>query len=140
MWDCEMSLHTKINVHILCFEIKHNLIFYFVTLEVHLDMTGHIYNWCAQWEKVGNLGSSFPGNLTVDHLEGNYDFSHKEIHKKWWEICLKCNYLPGKFTFCPALMMCLNLYTLQICICNEQVGLTHPVSDTISECTLQSTL
>ena len=35
-----------------------------------------------QWrKKMWNLGRSFPGNLT-----NLTDFSHKEIHKKWWEI------------------------------------------------------
>ena len=47
--------------------------------------------------KSGESGKLLPWKF--DNLEGNYDFSHKI----WWETCLKCNYLPGKFTFFPAL-------------------------------------
>ena len=53
--------------------------------------------------KGGEFGKLFLWKF--DHLEGSYDFSHEEIHKTWWDICLKCNYLPGKFTFFPALLM-----------------------------------
>ena len=51
--------------------------------------------------KSGESGKLLHGKF--DHLEGNKEFSHEELHKVWWEICWKCYNLPGKFTFCPAL-------------------------------------
>ena len=67
--------------------------FYVLELELRSNSAT---NFNAQW------GKSLPGKF--EHLEGNYDFSHQEIHKTWWEFIWKCNHLPGKFTFCPALL------------------------------------
>ena len=36
------------------------------------------------WEKNGQFGKVIAGKL--NHLEGNFDFCDKDIHKKKWEI------------------------------------------------------
>ena len=64
--------------------------------------------------KSGESGKLLPGKF--DHLEGNYDFSPKELHKTLWEICWKCKLLPGKFAFFPDLPT----------TCNQSLLLTKP--------------